>query len=63
MTANDGFKQALRETNIFIASHLGAKMAVVMRSPRICKAQGVTKRRYHAFLSSKINVPSPDKDQ
>jgi hypothetical protein len=25
--------------------------------------EGVTKRRYHAFLASKINVPFPDKDQ
>jgi hypothetical protein len=30
------------------------------RDPTI---EGVTKRRYHAFLAGKINVPFPDKDQ
>ena len=25
--------------------------------------EGVTKRRYHAFLAAKINVPFPEKDQ
>jgi hypothetical protein len=41
----------------------GGKPTTQLLRHRDNTIEGVTKRRYHAFLSSKIDVPFPDKDQ
>jgi len=41
----------------------GGKPSTQLLRHRDPTIEGVTKRRYHAFLAGKINVPFPDKDQ
>jgi len=41
----------------------GGKPTTHLLCRRDSTVEGVTKRRYHGFLASKINVPFPDKDQ
>lgn len=41
----------------------GGKPTTLLLRHRDNSIEGVTKRRYHAFLASKINVPFPDQDQ
>lgn len=41
----------------------GGKPSTQLLRHRDRTIEGVTKRRYHAFLAGKINVPFPDKDQ
>ncbi len=40
----------------------GGKPTTQLLRHRDTRIEGPTKRRYHAFLASKINVPFPDKD-